>query len=154
MQRWLSGFRGTALMVLVWTVGWGVGFGGLIEAFVDPHGELVDIWPAAMGFSGAIGGAVLSTLIRFAERRRRFDEISIPRFTTWGVVTGLVLGVLAIAIGLTSDIAIDTPLVRPVAPSVLIGIATGLGAVAAIGSAVLFRLVAREQPRTVAGPNG
>lgn len=112
MKKWLSGLRGMFVMILIWMLGWAVGFGGLIETSVDPHRELVDIWPAAMGFAGAIGGAVISALIRVAEQRRSFDQISIPRFTTWGVVTGLGLGVLAIAIGLSSDIAIDTPLVR------------------------------------------
>ena len=150
MKKWLSGLRGMFVMILLWMLGWAVGFGGLIETFVDPHGELVDIWPAAMGFAGAIGGVLISALIRLAEQRRSLDEISIPRFTTWGVVTGLGLGVLAVAIGLSRDIAIDTPLVRPVAPAVLIGIAAGLGAVAAIGSALFFRLLTHGKTRAVA----
>lgn len=108
MKQWLRGFRGAFLMTLTWMVGWGVGFGGLMEAFVDPHGELVDIWPALMAFAGFIGGAVFCALRRISSGDRRFDEVSLARIATWGVVTGLILGVFAIAMGLTSDIAIDS----------------------------------------------
>jgi hypothetical protein len=64
MNSWLRGVRGTVVLILIWMVGWGVGFGGLMEAFVDPHGELVDIWPALMGIYGFIGGAVMAGVLR------------------------------------------------------------------------------------------
>lgn len=150
MKEWLSGFRGAVVMTLTWIVGWGVGFGGLMEAFVDPHGELVDIWPALMGFAGFIGGAVFCALLRISSGGRRFDEVSLARIATWGVVTGLILGVLAVASGLTSDIAIDQPYQRSMAPTVMIGITTALSAVAAIGSALFFRLLAKGETTAVA----
>ena len=150
MKKWLSGFRGAFVMTLVWLVGWGVGFGGLMEAFVDPNGELVDIWPALMGFAGFIGGIVFWALLRISGGRRRFDEVSLVRNATWGVVTGVILGVLAIATGLTSDIAIDQPYQRPLAPIVMIGITTTLSAVAAFGSALFFRLLAKGETPAVA----
>ena len=150
MKKWLSGFRGAFLMILTWFVGWGVGFGGLMEAFVDPHGELVDIWPALMAFAGFIGGAVFCVLLLISGGGRRFDEVSLARIATWGVVTGLILGVLAIAMGLTSDIAIDQPYQRSLAPTVMIGITTALSVVAAIGSALFFRLLAKGETPAVA----
>ncbi len=128
----------------------GCGFGGLMEAFVDPRGELVDIWPAAMAAPGFIGGIVLSALLWISDRGRSFDEVPLARIGTWGGVTGLVLGLLAVAIGLTRDIAIDQPYERSVAPVVMIVITTTLGAVAAIGSALFFRLLALGKTRTVA----
>lgn len=149
MKKWLSGFRAAVVMTLTWIVGWGVGFGGLMEAFVDPHGELIDIWPAFMAFAGFIGGAIFCALLRMSGGGRRFDEVSLARIATAGVVTGLILGVLAVAIGLTSDIAIDQPYQRPMAPAVMIGITTALGAVAALGSALCFRLVAQGTTRPV-----
>ncbi len=94
MKKSQSGRRGTVAMILLWIVGWGLGFGGLIEAFVDPSGAIGDIWLTAMAIPGFIGGAVFSALLRIAEGRRSFDEVSLARFATWGVVTGLVLGVL------------------------------------------------------------
>ena len=143
MKRWLTGIPGTMVMILLWTIGWGLGFGGLIEAFVDPSGAIVDIWFTAMAIPGFMGGAVFSALLRTAEGRRGFDEVPLARFAVWGVVTGLVLGVLAVAMGVASDLSL--------AAGVLFGITTALGAVAAIGSAVFFRLIARGQPSVVAG---
>jgi hypothetical protein len=140
VKTWLKGFRGTIVLILLWIVGWGVGFGGLIEAFIDPNGELVDIWPALMGFTGLVGAVVMSGLVRMGDRRS-FDEMSYTRFASLGAVSGLLLGVLASVIGLASDIAIDTATVKPVSPLLLIGITTGLGAVAGFGSSVFFKLV-------------
>jgi hypothetical protein len=146
MKNWLSGIRGTVLMILTWIVGWGLGFGGLIEAFVDPHGEIGDVWPTLMAIPGFISGVVFSALLRIAEGRRSFDEVSLARFITWGVVAGLVLGVLAVT-GVVSY-------PRLLSPAALIGITTALSAVAAIGSAVFFRLVARRQTPASAGRTG
>ena len=146
MKKWLSGIRGTVLMILTWTVGWGLGFGGLIEAFVDPHGKIGDIWLVLMAFPGLISGVVFSALFRIAEGRRSFDEVSLARFATWGVVTGLVLGGLAVTGVLSYP--------RLLSVAALIGITTALCAVAAIGSAVFFRLVARRRTPAVARRTG
>lgn len=151
MRRWLSGMRGAIVMIVTWTVGWGVGFGGLMEAFVDPRGELVDIWPAVMGFFGFLGGVVIAALLRMRAGRRGLHDVSLASFGTLGAVAGLALGVLAVGIGLPDDIAIDTPARRPIAPAVLMGITLVLGAVAGIGSGVFVRLVARWQAPAVAG---
>jgi hypothetical protein len=150
MNKWLRGVRGAVLLILIWTVGWGVGFGGLIEAFVDPRGQLVDIWPALMGFTGFLGGAVMAALVPLTARRRSLDAVSLTHFALCGIVTGLALGLAAVAIGLANDIAIDQPWQRPVAPVVLMGIGAALGTVAGIGSSVFFRLVARHRSATVA----
>ena len=133
MKKWLGGLRGAIVMVLTWTVGWALGFGGLIEAFVDPSGAIVDIWFMAMAIPGCIGGVLFSALLCLAEGRRSFDEVALARFVTWGVVTGFALGVLGIATGVGSA--------RPLAAAAMIGTATLLGAVAAMGSALLVRLL-------------
>ena len=149
MKQWLRGFRGAILMTLTWFVGWGVGFGGLMEAFVDPHGELVDIWPALMAFAGFVGGAAFCALLRISSAGRRFDEVSLARIAALGVVTGLILGFLAIAMGLTNDIAIDQPYQRSLAPTVMIGITAALSTLAAVGSALFFRLLAKSETPVV-----
>ena len=141
MKKWLSGIRGTAVMILVWIVGWGLGFGGLIEAFIDPDGKILDIWPTFLAIPGFIGGTVFSALLAIAERGRSFDEVSFGRFAVWGVLTGLVIGVLTIPAKVGD--------VSPGAAG-MIGIAIALSLVAAIGSAVFFRLVARERTSKVA----
>ena len=144
MSQWLTGIRGIVLVVLIWTVGWGLGFGGLAELLVDPSGEILDIWPAEMAIPGFIGGLVFAGLLRLLEGQRRFDEVSLARFTIWGVVTGLVLGVLSTATG--------GPIPLSLTAAEMIGLATGLGAVAGIGSAVFFQLVG--QWPAVAGRTG
>jgi hypothetical protein len=141
MKKWLSGGRGTVAMVLTWTLVWGLGFGGLMELY-DPHGEIGDVWPTALAIPGFLGGVVFSALLWIAEGRRSFDEVPLIRSVMWGVVTGLVLGLLTIPAKVGD--------VSPGAAG-MIGIATGLGAVAAIGSAVFFRLLARRQTPVVAG---
>ncbi len=138
MKKWMSGIRGTVLMILLWIVGWGLGFGGLIEAFVDPDGKILDIWFTAMAIPGFIGGVVFSALLRIAEGRRSFDEVSLVRFAIWGAATGLVIGGIAMARGI--ELSLTT--------GKIFGITTVLGIVAAIGSAVFFRFVARQQTPT------
>jgi hypothetical protein len=135
MNKWLSGVRGTVAMMLTWTVGWGLGFGGLMELY-DPHGQIGDVWPTALAIPGFIGGVVFSALLWIAESGRSFDQVSIARMATWGLVTGFVLGVLTIPAK-----------VGDVSPGAfgMIAIGTGLGIVAAIGSAIFFRLIARWQ---------
>ena len=140
MKHWLSGVRGTVAMVLTWTFGWGLGFGGLMELY-DPHGQIGDVWPTALAIPGFIGGIVFSALLRIAEGGRSFDEVSLARMTGWGAVAGLVLGVLTIPAKVGD--------VSPGAAG-MIAIGTALGAVAGLGSAIFFRLLARRQNPAVA----
>ena len=134
MKNWLSGIGGTILMVLLWVVGWALGFGGLIEAFVDPNGDVLDIWFTAMAVPGLIGGVVFSALLRIAEGHRRFDEIPFVRMAIWGAVTGLVIGAIAMARGIELTLTTGQIFV----------ITTVLGVVAAVGSALFFRLVSQK----------
>ena len=145
MKKWMTGVPGVVLMILTWTLGWGLGFGGLMELY-DPAGKIEDVWPMVLGIAGLAGGIVFSVLLRMAEGRRRLDEVSPARYATWGVVTGLVLGVLAVALGVGSD--------APGSIAAMIGVLAALCTVAAIGSAVFFRLLARVQVRTLAGRMG
>jgi hypothetical protein len=94
MKKLLRRIRGALGMGLVWAAGWAVVGGGIMEAFVDPHGAILDMWPQTLAIVGFVGGVVFSTLLGIAERRRRFGELSIPRFTAWGAVAGLLLGIL------------------------------------------------------------
>jgi hypothetical protein len=55
-----------------------------MEAFVDPHGAILDMWPQTLAIVGFVGGVVFSAVLGIAERRRRFGELSIPRFSAWG----------------------------------------------------------------------
>ena len=140
MKKWMSGIRGAVLMVVLWVIGWGLGFGGIME-LVDPDGKIQDVWPTLLAIPGFIGGVLFSLLLLITERRRSFDEISVVRFALWGVVTGLVLGVLTIP----AEVGDVSP-----GAAGMIGIAAVLGVVAAVGSAIFFRLVAWWLARTAA----
>lgn len=129
----MSGIRGAILMVVLWVIGWGLGFGGLIEAFVDPDGEILDIWPTAMAIPGLIGGVVFSALILIAERRS-FDQIPLARLALYGALAGVTTGAIAAAKGI--ELTLTT--------TKIFAITTALGIVAAFGSGILFRIVARR----------
>jgi hypothetical protein len=141
MNSWMRGVRGAVVTILLWVAGWGLGFGGIMEAFIDPDGKIGDVWPTMLAIPGFIGGVVFALLLFIAERGHRFDQISLIRFATWGAATGLILGLLSIPAK-----------VGDVSPGALgmIGIATPLGTVAGFGSGVFFRLVARLRPPTPA----
>jgi hypothetical protein len=47
--------------------------------------------PLLFGLLGFIAGATFSGLLTLAEGRRRFDQISLPRFAWWGAIGGLLL---------------------------------------------------------------
>ena len=146
MKKWLRRIRGAVGMGLTWAAGWAL-VGVLIELFIDPMGSLVDVWPTALAIPGFLGGAVFSAVLQVAEGRRRFDELSLPRFGAWGAVAGLLLGVLPFAVG-----SPNSELPPWVLGVVIIGSMTLMSAVSAVGSALLFRYFAREQTPAGAGP--
>ncbi len=128
----MSGIRGSILIVALWVIGWGLGFGGIME-LIDPDGKIQDVWPTLLAIPGLIGGVIFSALLLIAERGRSFDNVSLVRFALWGAAAGVVIGLLTIPAE-----------VGDVSPGALgmIGIATALGIVAGFGSGVFFRLVA------------
>jgi hypothetical protein len=93
----------------------------------------------ALGF---LGGAVFSAVLRIAEGRRRFDELSLWRFGAWGALGGLVLGVLAV--GAWQLDAGFGPVLWPRA-AVIIGSATLLSSGSAAGSLALARMAEERE---------
>ena len=134
MSNWMRGPRGAIVVVLLWIIGWGIGFGGIME-LVDPDGKVQDVWLTVLAVPGLIGGIVFAALFLLAERGKRFDEVSLTRFIMWGAVTGMILGLLSIPaeVGDVSPGAVG-----------MIGLGTVLGTVAGLGSGVFLRLVGRR----------
>ncbi len=97
-MSWKRRLRGAFGMALIWG-GAGAFLGFLMEAFVDPHGRIADIWPAVLGFPGFFGGLFFSAVLSFTERHRRFDELSVARVGAWGALAGLLLGLFPFLIG-------------------------------------------------------
>jgi len=135
MKKWMSGIRGSILMVVLWVIGWGLGFGGIME-LVDPDGKIQDVWPTLLAIPGFIGGIVFSLLLAIRGVVRSYDEVSLLRFALCGAITGVVLGVLTIP----AEVGDVSP-----GAAGMIAIGTVLGIVAGSGSGVFFRLLAWRQ---------
>lgn len=109
MRTWL--FRSGAIgMALIWAVGWGAGAGGFIEAFVDPHGEIEDVWPMVLAILGSIAGVAFWGLRRIAERGRSLEGSTAPHALLWGTLAGLVAGLVTQAMGVPPDAILFTGL--------------------------------------------
>lgn len=99
MKTWLQRIRGAIGIGLTWAAGWApigalVGLvGGVVFGF--PLGIAVN-YAVLFAVLGFVGGGIFSTVLRLAEGSRRFDELSLPRFTAWGAVGGVALGGLAV----------------------------------------------------------
>lgn len=135
MRRWLRRIRGAFGMGLAWALA-GVLVGGFIE-LVDnilpgalPIASRVDMWPQTLAIPGFLGGVIFSVVLGIVGGRRRFGELSLPRFAAWGASAGLLLGGLAMALG---------------APAIFIGIMTLGSAIAASGSLALARMAEKRE---------
>jgi hypothetical protein len=133
-------------MGLTWAVGWAVA--GLLIGVTskllpglpwDSFFEIFDAPLPALAVPGFFGGALFSTVLGIAGRRRRFDELSLPRFAAWGALGGLLLGLVPaalVAVGLAS-LRPDLGLWQLTA--IISGPLILLGAASASGSLMLAR---------------
>ena len=140
MSSWLRRIRAAVGIGLIWAVGGAlVGFGIEVihNVWPNPLGALVDIWPA-LAYPAFFGGVVFSTVLGIAGRRRRFDELSLPRVAAWGALGGLLVSLFPaamVAVGLATanvDVWQFT--------AVIVGPTSLLGAVSASGSLMLARM--------------
>ena len=128
MKKWLKRLRAALGLSLIWALGWGLVGGFVMEAFVDPHGRIADMWPQGLAMTGFLGGLIFSAVLWMTEGRRRFDELSLPRVGAWGAVSGALLVLTGVALGLNLWPAIA-----------LLGPVTLLSAASATGSLALAR---------------
>ena len=88
MQKWLRRIRGAIGMGFTWAAAWSVA--GMVPRWVlgfNPDAP----FPIIFGVLGFVAGVTFSGLVMLTESRRRFDQISLPRFAGWGAVGGLLL---------------------------------------------------------------
>lgn len=103
MKKLLRRIRGAVGMGLTWALAW---FAAGIALLVVVGPDAADV-PFPIGFAmfGFLAGATFSTLLGLVEGRRRFEQLSIPRFALWGAVGGLLLsGAFILAAGLGGDL--------------------------------------------------
>lgn len=138
-MTWLKRVRGALGMGLIWAVGWAVIGGGIMEAVVDPRGEILDMWPQTLAIPGFIVGVVFSALLALGDGRRRFEDLSLARFAGWGAAAGAALGVTALGLGIFPGIS--SMLLRA---AVVLGPLTVLSAASASGTYALGRYAERR----------
>lgn len=91
MRKWLRRIRGAMGMGFTWGAAWFAA--GLIPRWV--FGVNADVpFPLVFGVLGFGAGVTFSALLALTEGRRRFDQLSLPRFAGWGAVGGLLLAAL------------------------------------------------------------
>jgi hypothetical protein len=134
MGKWLQRIRGTIGMGFTWAAAWfAVGF---VPRWV--FGIESDLpFPLLFGGLGFIAGVTFSGLLVLTEGRRRFDQMSLPRFAAWGAVGGLLLSALFVrgtSLGWGDVLAISTTF------------AVACAACASGSLALARRAVARELP--------
>lgn len=158
MKEWLRRIRGAAGMGVTWAAGWAI-VGVLIGVTSkllpglpwDAFFEVFDAPLPALAIPGFLGGALFSVVLGIAGRRRRFSELSLPRFGAWGAVGGLLLSVLPgamVAVGLATPApGVDMWL----GTAVIAGPFALLSAASAAGSLALARKANKQESL---GPRG
>ena len=139
MRRWLQRIRGAVGMGLTWAAGWAP-IGAVVSTVLHVVlpgtpiglGSVIALNATTFAALGLIGGTVFAGVLRLTEGNRRFDELSLPRFAGWGAIGGVLLGGVAVSIGLWGA---GFGLVG----AGMMGAATLLGAASAAGSLALAR---------------
>lgn len=139
MRKWLRRIRGAIGMGLTWAAGWapigavvGVALYEILPASPIGLASVVILNATTFAALGLIGGTVFGAVLRLAEGHHRFEQLSLPRFASWGAVGGVLLGGVAVATGLWG--AGFGPL-----GACMIGAATLMGGVSATGTLVIAR---------------
>lgn len=157
MKKWLRRFRGTIGMGLAWAAGWAItglliGVSSILLPGLpwDAFFEVFDAPLPALAIPGFFGGVFFSTVLGVAARRRRFSELSLPRFAAWGALGGVLLTlfpVALVAVGLGSTEGSDTSLWQGLA--VVAGPFILLSAASAAGTLLLARKAEGKDPLDV-----
>jgi hypothetical protein len=88
MRTWLQRIRGAIGLGVTWAAAWFVV--GSVPRWV--FGVNTDApLPLLFGLFGLAAGVVFSVVLALTERRRSFDQMSLPRFAGWGAVGGIAL---------------------------------------------------------------
>jgi hypothetical protein len=103
MKTWLRRIRGAIGMGLIWGAAWGAAGNVVMLGFLLRTGSRPDApFPIVFGVFGFVAGVLFSGVLGLVERRRRFGQMSLPRFALWGAIGGLLLAttfVLAVSLG-------------------------------------------------------
>jgi hypothetical protein len=109
---WLRRIRGMLGMGFTWALGWGltgilIGALSVVTPFFDwaPFFRVFDAPLPAMAVPGFFAGGFFSLVLSIAGRNRKFRDLSLPVFTAWGALGGVLLSffpMFLFAVGLAS----------------------------------------------------
>jgi len=141
MGKWLRRIRGAIGMGFIWGAAWaGAGF---VLAVVT--GFKADApFPLIFGVLGFVAGVIFSAFLALTEGRRRFDQMSLPRFAAWGATGGIVLSAV-----FAKAASLDWGDVLLIAPTFAV-----VCAVCASGSLAVARRAARAELPDIHGDIG
>jgi hypothetical protein len=141
MKRWLRRIRGAIGMGVTWAVAW---FGAGMFLFLIVGPDAADVpFPLGFGFLGLLAGVTFSGVLGIVEGRRRFDQMSLPRFAAWGGVGGLLLaGIFVPAVGLGRDVFL------------VLGPVFGLSSASCAAASLALARLAEDRERLDAGADG
>ena len=138
MRDLLRGIRGAIGMGVTWAAAWSAV--GLVPRWV--FGINADApFPLIFGVLGLMAGVTFSGLLVLTERRRSFDQLSLPRFAAWGAMGGLLLSALFARLA-----SLGWGDVLMIAPTFALA-----SAVCASGSLAVARRVARRELPEIRG---
>src|SRR6185503_8320848 len=147
MKKWFRRIRGAMGMGVTWAAFWG-GAGTIVTlGFVLRTGSRPDApFPLMLGAFGFVAGVIFSGVLGLFDGRRRFDQMSLPRFAAWGAAGGILLATtFVLAVSFAGDPAFLWNLV----------VVGPVFAVAAAGSAAgSLALARRAQDRELLGTAG
>lgn len=136
MKGWMRRIRGAIGIGLTWGAAWfGAGMLMLLTSLLLTGSTGADVpYPLGFGALGFIAGVTFSGVLGLADGRRRFDQMSIPRFAGWGAAGGALLATVFVTlVSLVEGPAFFENLI------VLAPVFAGAGAACAAGSLAIAR---------------
>jgi hypothetical protein len=136
--QWLRRVRGAVLLGLTWAVVWAPIAVVIGTQIVDPDNSMDEMWVAIGAYPGFLCGVVFCALLGLVQARCRLEDVTLARAATLGALSGIAVGALPFLIGTYNP---EFALTRPV----IVGSFTLLGALSAVGSALVARIVSRRK---------
>ena len=100
MKSWHRRIRGAVGIGLTWAAAWfGAGMIILLGSLLVTGSTGADVpYPLGFGALGFVAGVTFSGVLGLVEGRRRFDQMSIPRFAGWGAIGGFLLSTIFVVV--------------------------------------------------------
>ena len=112
MNKWLRRIRGAIGMGLAWAIAWfGAGMIMMLGLLLVTGSTGADVpYPLGFGALGFLAGVTFSGVLGLFEGRRRFNQMSLPRFAGWGALGGFLFsGIFALGAGLGGEFLVLGP---------------------------------------------